>query len=624
MDLEDFSLDEAVLDNLHDGYSTIERPLSQRLFVIFGISVVCLGLFFVLRTGYFGFVKNNQFEGRAYANAGQEIILRAPRGIIYDRYGVPLVKNEPGFNVSLNLSELFKNKDRMSEVLERVREHVEFDLDETRYVLGEINLEKQSYLTLAHNISLQSIIELKKANIPSVIVEDGYVRTYPDGEVFSHILGYTGLVSRDDLQQDNGLDLNDEIGKTGIERMYDAYIRGENGSRIILRDAKNNTLGDRIDRAVQSGAKVYTTIDAELQKELHITLKNQLASLGRKTGAGLALNPQTGEVLALVSLPSFDPNNLTSELFSNPDKPTFNRIISGVYSPGSTIKPLVAFGALEEGVVNPLTSVYSAGYIELPNPYNPDQPSRFVDWKAHGWVNVYSALARSSNVYFYEVGGGFEQQKGLGIDLLHTYWKKFLLDEKTGIDLPGEVEGYLPDPELKEKRTGQIWRIGDTYNVSIGQGDLLVSPIELLRYIGGIAAKGMLAKPYVVSRIGNEQKTLYEKKNEFDEIEQKMTGNFNEVETGMLHGVSQEYGTSHMLASIPMEIAGKTGSAQIQNNQKTNAFFVGYAPVPRPQIALLILIEDAREGSLNAVPVAQKVLSWYYEHRLRDEARGER
>lgn len=371
-----------------------------------------------------------------------------------------------------------------------------------------------------------------------------------------------------------------------------------------------------MDKTVQSGAKVYTTIDAELQKVLYTSLKNRLTSLDRNAGAGLAINPRTGEVLALVSLPSFDTNKLTGEIFSDPAKPAFNRVLSGVYSPGSIIKPLVAFGALEEGIVDPMTSILSTGYIELPNPYTPSQPSRFVDWKAHGWVNVYSALARSSNVYFYEVGGGFEQQQGLGIERLRAYWGKFLLGEKTGIDLPGEAQGNLPDPESKEKRTGQIWRIGDTYNVSIGQGDLLVSPIELLRYIGGIAAKGKLYEPYVVSKVENGESLYYTKDQRFNTIEQKNPQSIEDVERGMLYGVSEEYGTSHMLAGIPMAIAGKTGSAQIQNNQKTNAFFVGYAPVPNPEIAILVLIEDAKEGSLNAVPVAQEVLSWYYEHRV--------
>ncbi len=617
MDPKELSLEDAVLDGIHEGFDVVERPLSQRAFSIFGIVAVCIGIFFFGRTAYIGFFKKGQYESRAYANAGQEIILRAPRGIIFDRYGVPLVKNEASFDVSLNLSELFKEKDRIPEVLSAIKNILPINQDETYDAILKTDLERQSYFTLARNVPLTQVIELKKAAIPSVIIEDGYARVYPDAGAFSHILGYTGLVSQSDMERESGLDLNDEIGKAGIERVYDAYIRGRNGSRILFRDANNNQLGEKVEHPAQSGANVYTTIDAELQKVFYTSLKNRLESLGRKAGAGIAINPQTGEVLSLISFPSFDPNDLTKELFSDPSQPTFNRAISGVYSPGSTIKPLVAFGALEENVIDPLTSIFSAGYIELPNPYTPSQPSRFVDWKPHGWVNMYSALARSSNVYFYEVGGGFQQQQGLGIDRLREYWQKFLLDKKTGIDLPGEEEGYLPSPDAKEKRTGTIWRIGDTYNVSIGQGDLLISPMELIRYIGGIAAKGKLFQPYIVSKIeGDKDRVVYEKKQEYDPVEQTKPDSFDEVEAGMLQTTQKDYGTAYTLNGIPMDIAAKTGSAQVQNNKKENAFFVGYAPVPNPQIAILILIEDAREGSLNAVPVAKDVFDWYYKNRI--------
>ena len=180
-------------------------------------------------------------------------------------------------------------------------------------------------------------------------------------------------------------------------------------------------------------------------------MKQGLSYLGSRAGVGIALNPQNGEVLALVSLPSFDNNKIKAEDLIDSSKPLFNRAVSGFYAPGSTIKPLVAFGALKEEIIAPEKEILSIGYIEIPNPYYPDRPSRFVDWKPHGWVNLYSALARSSNVYFYEVGGGFGDQKGLGIEKLKDYWQKFGLGELTGIDLPGEAKGSLPDPETKEK-----------------------------------------------------------------------------------------------------------------------------------------------------------------------------
>ncbi|MCL5011988.1 MAG: penicillin-binding transpeptidase domain-containing protein [Patescibacteria group bacterium] len=617
MGKKDFFLEDIALDDFSNGLDVVERPLSDKLFRVLGI-IITLGVLIVAgRVAYFDVFHAQEYSARAIANAGQGTILKAPRGIIYDRYGIPLVTNKPTFDVSINLSEILRHPESVDDTLAAIQAIVPFDATTTKEQIRKADLERQAYVPLVKNISLDAVIALKKLDNRAVTIEDGYAREYIDGPMFSHVLGFIGLVTQDDLAADPSLQLNDDIGKMGIEAQYDALLRGTNGAKIQFRDAKGNDIAPERTQEPISGARLDTTLDAELQKVFFTTLQTRLKDLDRTSGVGLALNPQTGEVLSLINFPDFDNNNLTASLFSDPAHPTFNRTISGVYSPGSTIKPLVAFGALEEHVIDPLKSIYSAGYIELPNPYSPDKPSKFLDWKPQGWVNMYSALARSSNVYFYEVGGGFQDQKGLGIDLLNVYWRKFLLDKKTGIDLPGENYGSLPNPDEKEKRTGQIWRIGDTYNVAIGQGDLMITPIELLRYISGVASKGKLPVPFVVKDAKtNSGKIVYEKTPSFDTLEMKNPNDLNEVEQGMLAGVAKDYGTAYMLHTIPMVIAAKTGSAQIQNNAKTNAFVVAYAPVPNPQIAILVLIEDAREGSLNAVPVVRDVLSWYYEHRI--------
>ena len=328
--------------------------------------------------------------------------------------------------------------------------------------------------------------------------------------------------------------------------------------------------------------------------------------MGRNVGVGIALNPQNGEVLALISLPGFNSNKITSEFLTNPLKPFFNRAISGVYAPGSTIKPLVATAALKEKIIDPLKEILSVGFIEIPNPYYPDQPSRFLDWKPHGWVNLYSAIARSSNVYFYEIGGGFENQKGLGIEKLKEYWQKFGLGKKTGIDLLGEESGFLPDPTEKEKRTKTPWRLGDTYNVSIGQGDLLMTPVQLINYIALIANNGKNYRPFINKEKGEQ--VLIDLSSLLPEIK--------EVQKGMVDAVEKSYGTAYSLSGLPFSIAAKTGTAQIQANHTINAIFVGYAPVENPQIAVLILIENAKEGSINTLPIAKDVLLWYYNNRI--------
>jgi penicillin-binding protein 2 len=362
---------------------------------------------------------------------------------------------------------------------------------------------------------------------------------------------------------------------------------------------------------------------------MHERLQQGLRYLGVHAGVGLALDPRTGEVLALVSLPTYDNNIFVTPgksaergrlVTDSVRKPLFNRAVSGAYNPGSTIKPLVALAALREKVISPSATIYSAGYIDVPNPYVPDKPSRFVEFNMHryGWVDVRSALAKSSNVYFYTVGGGFGSVQGLGLERLNQYWKKFGLGAKTGIELEPEAAGFLPTAEEKQSRTHQPWRLGDTFNVSIGQGDLLLSPLQLINYIASIANGGTLYRPRLIHEIGGVPAPASPKI--FDYTDWKME--VKEVQLGMRDGVEKEYGTSYTLHDLPITVGAKTGSAQTNNNTRTNAFFAGYAPFEDPEIAILILIENAKEGSLNAVPIAKDIFNWYYYNRVlgRDSA----
>ncbi|MBI3114350.1 MAG: hypothetical protein HYZ07_00130, partial [Candidatus Harrisonbacteria bacterium] len=327
--------------------------------------------------------------------------------------------------------------------------------------------------------------------------------------------------------------------------------------------------------------------------------------------------------VALVQEPSYD-NMLLSgqghtkekkEILTSPEKPLFNRAIAGAYSPGSTIKPLVGVAALKEGVIDPKREIFSPGYLDIPNPFDPSKPTRYKDWRAHGSVNLASAIAVSSDVYFYEVGGGLPAGqagasggiKGLGINRLREWWQKFNLGSLTGIDLPGEVDGFLPSIEWKEKRDKRPWLVGDTYNVSIGQGDLLLTPLQLLVYMNAIATDGKLLQPVVVAD-GAPPKVVGDLSG--------LAREFEEVEKGMRQAVTAPNATIYALHDLPFTVAAKTGSAQVYNNRKVNAFFVGYAPVEDPKLIVLVLVEDAKEGSLNAIPVGGDVLKWYYERRV--------
>ncbi len=596
---EDLNFEELGFAHRSEEPDVLELPLSKETFLLVGGSVLLLTILIFGRVIGLNVLAGDFYRDRAASNVYKEVNIPAPRGAILDRFGAPLVENRNSFSVFLASSELVKmiraGSLDLDAYLAKLGGVLEVDPKEILARLQHANFEKSNLVPVSRDITPQQMIALTDIKLPAVQIGTDYTRDYVDAPVFSHVIGYTGPSEED----------SSVVGKVGLEAFYDAELRGKDGSMIAYRDAQGKILDKKVLYFASQGKEFSTTIDAGLQRYFYQRLQSGLASLGRDSGVGLAMNPKTGEILSLISLPSFDNNNLKKYL-NAPHQPLFNRAVSGSYNPGSTIKPLVALAALKENLVTPDFSVLSVGYIELPNPFNPDQPSRFVDWKPHGWVNLHSALARSSNVYFYEIGGGFQDVKGLGIERLGQYWRQFLFGVKTGVDLPAEGEGFLPNPTEKEARTGQIWRIGDTYNVSIGQGDLSVTPLQLLNFIGAIANGGKFYQPHLL--LGAQPVVLSDRSDLAEEI--------REVQIGMEDAVSKPYGTANMLWNLPMKAAGKTGSAQVSNNTKTNAFFVGYAPVADPEITVLVLIENAREGSLNAVPIAKDVLDWYYHNRL--------
>ena len=596
--------DQVISDSISDRELNIrETPLASNVPQIILISFTLIALVFLGTTGYLSVVKGSSFKARSESNINQDIPLIAPRGIILDRNGIPLVENAAIFTVFLQLDEMIRNGEK-DIVLNAAEGILELNREEVKKQLEDTNLTSVTDIILKRDITRDQVIAIETLKTKSLIVENDFKRNYSN-PAFSHAVGYVNSVTSEDLRTNEKLALNDFIGRAGLEAYYDNSLRGENGRITIYRNAFGDLEDIKRTREPVAGSSLKTTIDAEFQEYFYDRMSLELKSLGRFSGVGLAINPENGEVLTLMSFPSFDANNI-SDYLSDPNQPLFNRAVSGAYSPGSAIKPVHAVAALKEGVVNPDTQIYSAGYIEIPNPYNPDNPSRFVDWKAHGWVNLRKALAVSSNVYFYEVGGGFENITGVGIEKLQRYWEKFGFGRQTGIDLPGEVAGFLPSPEEKEERTGSIWRVGDTYNVSIGQGDLRFSPVELLNGISAIA-EGRAFKLHIAEQDDSEEII------NLDDFSESLP----EVREGMKDVVRSEYGSAKLLGDLPVKVAGKTGTPQTTGNTKINAIFVAYAPADDPKIAVLVLIEDAREGSLNAVPIARDVLGWYYENRLK-------
>lgn len=627
--LEEFFLEESI-NTSEKKLDSLELPLSRRAFVLILVVIALVVLITVGQLVFLGGWRGSFYSARAEANVGREVYLPAARGVIYDRFGNPLVENIETFSLAIKVKNLVSGQFGQLD-LSGLLSLLDLSEEELRVQFQEIDLERISTLIIARDIEPEKIVQLKSLDLDGVEIINDYKRYYPSGSIFAHILGYTGFGSSNEIK-----------GMVGLEAYYDEFLRGEPGKSIIYRDALGNLIDKKLISLAENGSSLNTTIDSELQRYFYYRLWEALDSLGSRAAVGIALNPQNGEVLSLVSLPSYN-NNIFGKtghnteklrLLNSSSKPLFNRSVSGIYSPGSTIKPLMALAALNEGVVDIKTQVYSAGYIEIPNPYYPDQPSIFLDWKPHGWVNLYSALAKSSNIYFYAVGGGvpadaepeFEKMSGLGIETIKEYWEMLGFGEKTGIDLTAEGEGFLPDPQEKELRTNDIWRLGDTYNISIGQGDLLVTPIQLINQIASIANSGKLYKPHLAKGKPGSENSVGEANLQSSRISTSwepevlvdysdLGEQLKEVQKGMRDAVRKWYGTAYLLDKLPFGAAGKTGSAQV-GGTKTNAFFVGYAPAEDPQIAILVLVENAKEGSLNAVPVAKDVLEWYYYNRI--------
>ncbi len=592
----------------------VEIPFgSSSASLAFFVSFLTIAIFFI-QTAYLNVVKGEVFLHMASGNAEDIEPVDAPRGIIKDRFGTEIANNTTGFDLVVYPRLLPKDEAVLSDNIKQVADIVEVSEKIVREFVEDVRRKNFKEASLVYGLDSQKALLIRSLSFKGITVKEKYVRNYVYPEHFASVTGYVGLVDENDLKNQKGILPDEYIGRTGIEKYYEMLLRGQKGKRLITEEGK----GGGVFIQPQKGSDVVLTIDGDLQRYMYDRLQEAKQSLGTDGGVGIVMDVRNGEVLSLVSLPSYNPSwFLSSEhkedikkLFNNALHPLFNRAVSGTYSPGSTIKPLMAFAGLREKVVTPTTIVAGHdGALVIPNPYNPNKPTIFRDWKVHGDLDVRNAIAESGNIFFYALGGGAYGIEGLGAERIKRYWELFRLGEKTNIDLPEEASGFLPSPERKLEATKVPWRAGDTYNISIGQGDLLLTPLQILRYIAAIANSGTFVQPHLVK---NSAKEKLVSMNSLQESDRRW---FEIVKSGMVATVQSQRGTANMLKDIPVSIAAKTGSAQIQWNTKTNALFVGFAPAENPEIAILILIENAHSASLNAVPVAHDVLLWYHNNR---------
>jgi penicillin-binding protein 2 len=425
---------------------------------------------------------------------------------------------------------------------------------------------------------------------------------------FSHVLGYVSYPTQD---RGGNFWQGEFIGKDGLELEYNDILKGENGSKIIETDAVGKIYSENIVDAPKQGADLITTIDSRVQKELFSLIQNFSDTKSFSGGAGVIMDVQNGEILTSTSFPEYNSEILslgkdTSQInnyLTDKSKVFLNRDISGLYTPGSIVKPFFALGALSEGVIDPNKKILSTGSISIPNPFFPDQKSVFKDWRVNGWTNMMQAIAVSSDVYFYEIGGGFQDQKGLGIANLEKYSKLFGLGDKTGVDLPGEKGGTVPSPEWKTANfKGDPWRIGDTYHTAIGQYGFQVTPMEMARATGAIANGGNLLTPHLV--LDNSGK-----ENHITRLNLN-SSYFDTVRQGMRDAVTG--GTAVSLNVPYVQVAAKTGTAQLGvTRNKENSWVIGFFPYDNPKYAFAVTMEAGPStNSEGASIIMRQLLDW--------------
>jgi penicillin-binding protein 2 len=432
------------------------------------------------------------------------------------------------------------------------------------------------------------------------------IRAYTDALGMGHVLGYVSYPQRDK----KGFFYRTEYeGISGAESAYDEQLKGKNGKKIISVDALGNIVSEHSIDAAVPGQPLTLSIDAGLSEAMYQIIATSSASAGFRSGAGAIMDIHTGEILALTSFPSYDPeimadgdDTATIDTYNNDERlPFLNKVIGGVYTPGSIVKPFVAYGALAEGIVTPEKQFVSTGEIVVPNPYNPENPSRFTDWRAHGIMNMREAIAYSSNVYFYIVGGGFGEQRGLGITKMADYYHRFGLGSTTGIILGEEQPGVVPDPAWKKKEFDDDWRLGDTYFTAIGQFGFLTTPLQMLRAYGAIATGGTLVTPHVVKGAQGEVKTIA-----LDPAKLRV------IHEGMRMTTNYPGGTARSLERPLVAIAAKSGTAEVgAGNAYVNSWAAGFFPYENPQYAFIMMMDRApRSNMLGATRIMGEVVKW--------------
>jgi penicillin-binding protein 2 len=547
--------------------------------------------------------------------------LPASRGLIYDRNKNVIANNQPIFQLEM-IPEQVLDIDTSLEQLADLDLIKKNNIDNIKQRIDK-NLQFKS-IVLRRNLSEREVAVFanNQINFKGIDIKSRLSRHYPKGEIFSHALGYVGSISGGDYSRfdPSFYTGKEQIGKTSIERNYEPYLRGTPGNQKLLVNARGRIIERINQNPFLPGNNLILTIDSELQEAAY-------KAMGKQKGAVVILDASNGEILVMLSSPSFDPNKLSSgltqkefnTLSKNKNKPLFNRAIAGQYPPGSTIKPMIALGALEMGIIDPDVFMPCEGKFFLPNYSRP-----FNDWSTHGAVNVVRAIQASCDVYFYNIANE------MGIDKMSYFLKQFNLGASTQVDIDSEKNGVMPNKEWKKNnftsRENQSWYKGETIIAGIGQGYMLVTPLQLALATAIIANKGTAHKPHMLKAIEytNSGKIQYLESESIDYINYIDDKNWNLIHEGMEAVVNEKRGTAYGIFPDNSSIAGKTGSSQVFSIDKRSSnevpeelrdhgLFIGFAPIDKPEIIVSIIVENGGGGRVAAAPVAEKIFASYLE-----------
>ena len=587
--------------------------LPKTRFILAMLAVAVLVSVLIRRAFWMQVIAPAPYQLRAEENRLRVEYLPARRGIIRDRNGTVLTENVRRLTCGSSRWLLPADPESRDEILGQVGREVGLSLGAMQATIASSTSPAES-LTLARDIPYERAlaVDVLMGDDPALHIVTGNKRHYIYSSqipTLSHILGYVGAISQAELKADQGKTYRqtDMIGKTGVEYSYESTLRGQAGERVYEVDAQNKVTSLVDEKLPVDGSDLKLTIDLGLQRSAEESLKKEIVKDKLKRGTAIAMDPRDGSILAIASWPAYDDNFFSgtvsssyyAKLIKDEDHPLLARAWAGMYPSGSTVKPVVATAALAEKVITPQTTVNSTGGLHIGQQF-------FPDWKAggHGITNVRYALAWSVNTFFYIIGGGYETFVGLGVDRLTDWMRRFGLGSETGLDLPGESSGFVPSKEWKEKAKGERWFVGDTYNLSIGQGDLLVTPLQVAAFTAAVANGGHKVTPHVGLGMNLLTASSSPALADPDVIQT--------VRLGMRDTIV--YGSGKALSSLPFTSAGKTGTAQWRSDRPNHAWFTSFAPFDKPEIVVTVMLEEGVEGSVTALPIAKEILaSWYDE-----------